>query len=292
MVDQKQTESPSESSMTAGPCLVCGHVGFSSYLDILLKCPNCGFVTARPDSSIDVLSLYQSDYFTGAEYLDYLADEALHRKNFHARLSRLLRRRSSGRLLEIGSAYGFFLDLAKQYFEVVGYEVNIEAAQYARQTYGVDVRTDDFLQADISGPFDVTIMWDVIEHLERPDLFVKRIAELSGPGALMYVTTSDIGSFVARHRGPKWRMIHPPSHLHYFDRSTLARLLADYGFRVIETQTVGTARSLRQILYSILVLRMKMPGLYHKVKCLIRPGWGLTVNTFDIMLVTAEKRGC
>jgi SAM-dependent methyltransferase len=241
---------------------------------------------------LDAQHVYDGNYFTGGEYLDYGSDEAFFKKTFRGRLKELLRRRSGGRLLEIGAAYGFFLDLAKEHFHVVGYEVNRAAAHHARARFGLDVRTDDFLLANpasFRGLIDVTVMWDVIEHLDRPDLYLARIADVSRPGALLYVTTGDIGSVVARLRGSRWRMIHPPTHLHYFSRSTLARLLANHGFRVLEIRTVGVARSLRQILYSVLVLRLGRGGAYETLKKFLPPSCGVTLNTFDIIQVVAEK---
>jgi SAM-dependent methyltransferase len=278
--------------VTPVTCLVCAHAGLDGYLDMLLKCPRCGFVTARVDAPLDAASLYVGDYFQGEEYFDYPSDEAFFKKNFRTRLRRVRQRQPGGRLLEIGAAYGFFLDLAQQYFEVVGYEVNPEAARYARAHFGLDVRTDDFLRAtpaDIGGPVDVIAMWDVIEHLARPDRFIAQIATLSRPGALLYITTGDIGSWLARARGRKWRMIHPPTHLHYFSRPTLTRLLAAHGFRVVEIHSVSTARSLRQILYSILVLRMGKRALFETVQKVVPPTWGFSLNTFDIMQAVAEK---
>ena len=52
---------------------------------------------------------------------------------------------------------------------------------------GIDVRSEDFLAAPAAeiGPVDVTVMWDVIEHLQHPDRFVARVSELSRPGALL-----------------------------------------------------------------------------------------------------------
>lgn len=273
-------------------CLVCGHTGLDPHFDRLLRCPACGFVTARVEAELDVRRVYDTDYFTGGEYLDYRSDQAFFKKTFRIRLQELLRRRSAGRLLEVGAAYGFFLDLAKEHFHVIGYEMNQEAARYAQETLGLDVRTDDFLHCSvesIGGPVDVTVMWDVIEHLVRPDLYLARAAELSRPGALLYLTTGDIGSVVARFRGRKWRMIHPPTHVHYFSRPTLARLLARHGFRVVETHSVGVARSLRQVLYVILVLRMRKPKAYAALTKIVPPTWGFTLNTLDIMQVVAEK---
>lgn len=273
-------------------CLVCGHAGLKPCLEILLKCPNCGFVTASLDAPEKVRRLYEGDYFTGGEYRDYRDDEAFFKRNFRRRLKQLRRRCAGGRLLEIGAAYGFFLDLARMHFNVIGFEVNAEAARHARDAFGADVRTEDFLGAslsDIGGPVDVTVMWDVLEHLERPDRYLEHVRVLSKPGALLYITTGDIGSCVARLRGRKWRMIHPPSHLHYFTRSTLSRLLANHGFHVIETRSIGVARSLRQILYSILVLQLGMKRVYKATEAIVPASWGFTLNMFDIMQVTAQR---
>ncbi len=273
-------------------CLVCAHQGLEPFLDLLLKCPQCGFVTARLDEPVDARRLYEGDYFSGEEYLDYRADEAILKRNFRRRLKEILARRSQGRLLEIGAAYGFFLDLARQHFQVLGFELNPAAARHARDSLRLDVRTDDFLQsneASIGGKVDVTVMWDVIEHLERPDRFLARIAELSNTGALLYLTTGDIGSRMARWRGRKWRLIHPPSHLHYFDRGTIARLLADHGFEVLDIRSIGIARSLRQILYSVLALGLKLPAAYRAAEKVVPASWGVTINTFDIMRVIARR---
>lgn len=272
-------------------CLVCGRAGFEPHLEILLRCAECGFVTARLDVPLEARRLYEGRYFTGGEYLDYRADEAFFKRNFRPRLRAVRARCPGGRLLEIGAAYGFFLDLAKEYFDTVGFEVNGDAVRYAREQLGLDVRSEDFLAATadgIGGPVDVTVMWDVIEHLDRPERFLAHVARLSRPGAYLYLTTGDIGSLLARIRGRKWRMIHPPSHLHYFSRATLTRLLESTGFQVVEIRSVGVARSLRQILYSVLVLGLGMTRTYQAVTRVIPASWGFTLNTFDIMQVAAR----
>jgi hypothetical protein len=273
-------------------CLVCAHEGLQPWLDDLQKCPACGFVTARLDQPVDTRGIYDGRYFTGEEYLNYRGDEAFLKRNFRRRLDEIRGRRSEGRLLEIGAAYGFFLDLARAHFDVVGFEVNREAVRHARELLKLDVRPDDFLQCSetaLGGKVDVTVLWDVIEHLERPDRFLGRIAELSNPGALLCLTTGDIGSRLARCRGRKWRLIHPPSHLHYFDRNTITRLLANHSFEVLDIRAVGVARSFHQILYSVFVLEMRVPAVYQALRKMVPASWGVTVNTFDIMRVVARR---
>ncbi len=277
---------------TGEVCLVCGQRAFEPHLEILLRCATCGFVTARTEGPVDAARLYDAAYFTGGEYLDYRADEAFFRRNFRKRLRGVLARCDGGRLIELGAAYGFFLDLAREHFDVVGYEVNPEAAAFARGRFGVDVRTGSFLDAaaaDVGGPADVMAMWDVIEHLERPDAFLAHAAELLRPGGMIFLTTGDIGSFVARVRGRRWRMIHPPTHLHYFSQITIRRLLEHTGFRVLEIRSTGVARSIRQILYSVLALKLGMPRAYHVAAKIVPRGAGITLNTFDIMHVVARR---
>ena len=274
------------------PCIVCGDNRWESHLEILLRCTGCGFVTAPPDAKLDARSLYEGDYFQGEEYVDYLADEPFFRRNFRKRLRHVLKWCPQGRLLEIGAAYGFFLDLARKHYSVVGYEVNAEAAEHAWEELGLEVRTSDFLKAtprDVGGLLDATVLWDVIEPLDRPDRYIAHIKKLSHPGAILCLTTGDIGSWLARRRGRKWRLIHPPSHLHYFSRDTITKLLNRYGFAVVDVRTVGFARSLRQILYSVLALRFNMQGAYDLLARITPRFLGLTLNTFDIMQVTAQK---
>ena len=281
-----------------GPgCLVCGGTRFEPRFGMLVRCRTCGFVTAAPEAvgfSGDARDLYRGDYFTGGEYLDYAGDQAFFRRNFRRRLEGVLARRRGGLLVEVGAAYGFFLDLARAHFRTVGFEVNPEAVRHARHQLGLDVREADFLEAtreSIGGPADVLVMWDVIEHLDRPDAYLMKAAELAAPGALLFITTGDIGSLPARLRGRRWRMIHPPTHLHYFDRRTLTRLLERCGFEVLDIRSTGVARSLRQILYSLLVLKLRLNVIWRLARAVIPASWGFSLNTGDIMLVTARLQG-
>lgn len=273
-------------------CLVCGASRFTSLWDVLQRCGSCGFVTAWLGAPLDPRHLYEGNYFTGEEYLDYGADRVFYQRNFRGRLEEIQHHQPSGRLLEIGAAYGFFLDLARSCFDVIGYEVNSVAVRHASEELKLDVRRGDFLQAgldDVGGQFDVAVMWDVIEHLERPDHFLQKIAAFSKPGAWLYLTTGDIGSLLARYRGRKWRMIHPPSHLHYFDRQTIAMLLNRCGFEVQGIHAIGVARSIRQILYSILVLRLHAPTVYRVAQKLVPASAGFTLNMGDIMQIVARR---
>lgn len=277
------------------PCLVCGNNRWSEFIDTgLLECGNCGFVTA--DVVIgeqEMLSLYEGQYFCGGEYFDYQKDKEFMQKNFEQRLRKVREFVPNGFLVEVGCAYGFFLELAKNYFQVVGYDVSAEAVDYANTILGVPARREDFLSDGSLSPgsVDVIVMWDVIEHLPQPARFIKRSAELLRPGGYLFVTTGDIKSWLPRFQGARWRLIHPPTHLHYFSQNNLKQLLSLEGLEVVQVRYPGYRRSVEQILHGLFVVdKGREPTfLYGLLRRTLPKRMGVYMNTFDIMCVVANR---
>ena len=209
-------------------CVVCGGAGFDApVLGPLARCRTCGYVflPRTPDLPQRIEELYAGDYFTGAEFGDYASQRATFARNFKAYLRRMQRAGATrGKLLEVGCAYGFFLEHAQASFDAVGIDVNQPAIAAAR-ALGVRATCGDFLAFAPDGPFDVVCMWDTIEHLLDPRAYLDRAHDVLADGGWLFLTTGDIGSVMARLRGARWRMIHPPSHLNYFSRETVTRLL-------------------------------------------------------------------
>lgn len=276
-------------------CLVCDGTLDRSHLLGLLQCGACGFITADLRlSDEEHKALYGPDYFHGDEYADYLLEEAGLKENFRQRLATLLHYAgdpSAKTLFEIGCAYGFFLDVARERFAAVaGIDIAEHCVTHARDSLGLDVTVGDFVSHKHDRPYDVYCMWDAIEHLKNPADFVAKITENIQPGGLLAITTGDIGSLNARFRGRRWRLIHPPTHLHYFSKRTLTRLCNRYGFEIVHIEYPGIVRSVRFILYSILVLRYRRVGLFRRLENMGFLDRKVSINLFDIMYVIARKR--
>jgi SAM-dependent methyltransferase len=277
-------------------CVVCGGEDARPFHPGLLRCRACGHGWADLQLTPDELArLYARDYFFGDEYLDYVADRAIIQKNLRRRLDvleRFLDPARHRRVLEVGCAYGFFLDLARRRFEcATGIDITEDGVRYARETLGVDAIRGDLLAHDFGDRrFDVVCLWDTIEHLARPDLFVEKIAGLTGPGALLAVTTGDIGSLNARLSGKRWRLIHPPTHLHYFTRASLLRLLQRHGFDPVHDESCGFYRGADFAAYNLLVLRWRLPRVYALLKALRLTGFDFYLDLGDIRYVVARRR--
>jgi predicted TPR repeat methyltransferase len=277
-------------------CTICGNPDNTLYSEGVVKCKACGFVFADLDlTEAELFKLYHRDYFFGEEYSNYLADQTVIQKNFKLRLEELKKYLSSSRhkkLLEIGSAYGFFLLLARDCFQSVqGIDITEDGVRYCTERLGLNVLKSDLLQTDLGDQkFDVVCLWDTIEHLANPHLYVQKISQHTDSGALLALTTGDIESLNARVKKRNWRLLHPPTHLQYFSKRTIERLLEQNQFEVVSNRYCGFYRSVDNISYNLFVLRSGIPSLHRAIS---RVGLGrqsLYLNLYDIMHVIAKKR--
>lgn len=281
-------------------CQVCNHSEWTEiYNSTLVKCRNCGFITANLKVSIDELNaLYSEKYFKGEEYLDYKADKNFLQKNFKKRLKRIRKYHPEfSNVLEIGCAYGFFAEtLTKEYpsTHYLGLDVSADSIEYARNILKQNVQCIDYLALKTDQLYSDIFMWDVIEHLPEPASVIKKASAELKVGGHIYITTGDIDALLPRLQKHKWRLIHPPSHLHYFSKRTLSKLLTDSGFDIVQVFYPTIYRSAKQIYFSLFLLNYKIKkGFVFKLKNLVYksiPDWlSVPINTFDIMFVIARK---
>jgi len=278
-------------------CIICGNPEFIPvYSNTLKKCLHCGFMTANMEISEEILkATYSVNYFRGEEYLDYLKDKEILQLNFEKRI-RHIKKSVTGRLpvtsvLEIGCAYGFFGEVLKRHWKAdySGIDVVPEAVAYGKDILKLDLATGDYLRRPAPGKeFSDVFLWDVIEHLPFPDKFLQKACQEMAPGGRIYITTGDISALLPRIRGKNWRMIHPPSHIHYFTKSNLCRLLESKGFSIVCSNYLPVYRSIRQAFYSLFLLNKKGSRL-EKLLNRIPEKWSFPLNTFDIVFIIAEK---
>jgi SAM-dependent methyltransferase len=218
-------------------CPMCGALGFfepalqKDGYDIM-RCTACGVGHAvvgafNPDC------LYNSDYFTGKvrhAYVNYAGSEKVLRHEFQRQVGFLRKFVQRGKLLEIGCAYGFFLQQAKLFFDVYGVEVSAEAVEFCHATGLPNVwrapSNGDLFQE--IGELDAIVLLDVIEHIDDVVGTMKLALERLRPHGVILITTGDWDSLLARLTGASWRLIAPPYHLWYFTRKSLGKMLAQF----------------------------------------------------------------
>lgn len=275
-------------------CPACGNTTAHRFLyrknDCeILRCEDCGLGRTEADS-FKPENYYTADYFSGKHsdgYADYLGAEKVLRREF-ARTVKFVRKfRSSGRLLEVGCAYGFFLEEAKRDFDVTGIELADEAAEHCRRS-GLRVLTgsaDGELLRGL-GEFDAVVMLDVIEHLPSPRETVALLARHLKAGGILVITTGDFGALSARLTGMRWRLMTPPQHLWFYSKESIRRMAAGAGLEVEHIDHPWKTVPLSLIGFQL----ARMIGFQPRQV----PAWGrlgLPVNLFDAMRVVLRRPG-
>jgi 2-polyprenyl-3-methyl-5-hydroxy-6-metoxy-1,4-benzoquinol methylase len=279
------------------PCPLCDNqVGLTALWQTnILKCPVCGFAfVAKLPSVAELEHIYSQDYFHGnTAYRDYVGDSTGLQWNFTQRIRTLRRFVLGTDMLEVGCAYGFFMQVAQQFWHMKGTDISADAITYARDKLRLDVQRIDFESASPeANAYDAVVMWDTIEHFYNPVTAIEKAAYTLRQGGILALTTGDIGAVLPQIQKQHWRLI-MPSHLSYFSRESLSLLLARYGFQIVHYGFEANARSLRQMAH-ILTWQHEETGwrgqLVRWIDRLPFAKVAIPINTFDIMFVVARKK--
>lgn len=296
-----------QQNVTSGPldspsCVVCEASSASCGSKCgyeLFRCSACSHLFVWPmPSTTD--SIYSADYFSGAKagfgYTDYDNDKRAMIPTFEKCLSRIEAAvGSTGALLDVGAATGFFLDLAKRRkWQVQGVELSVSASAVARSK-GLDVATGSVESCELpASSFDAVSMWDVIEHLTDPPGTMNSVRRILKPKGVLAINTPDSTSAVSRLLGLKWHLVTPPEHLNLFSQYSLRLLLEKHGFEVLEVTRISKTFTVQYTLHFLL----KTLGMVNGAAARVSDGLngtklgllGIPINLRDNMFVLARKR--
>jgi SAM-dependent methyltransferase len=263
------------------------------------RCGGCGIVFMSPRPSPDALrALYDERYFQSHDpscgYADYAADRAPLREKAERLLPLVEKHAARGRLLDVGCAYGFTLEVARERgWDVAGVEPAAAVAGETARRLGVRVDRDLFGARLPGAAFDAVTLWDVIEHLPDPRAALLEVARILRPRGICSIATPDAGSLAARVLGARWEeRMKMPEHIYFFDRPSLAALLRACGFEPLEWTTVGKRMSIDETLTRLLpAAPLPLRGLRAALRALRVSRLGAYFDPRWKMAVTARLVG-
>lgn len=266
-------------------CIICDQDNWLSKYGKLKQCKYCGLVRADDRYfQTDSKKIYTDEYFNGLDYLNYSAEEVALKHNFNSRIKLIKTFKKTGKLLDIGCAYGYFLEIAKQNkYLPTGIELNKQIAGIAEKQSGCKVLNGDFAKLNIKkNSFDIITMLDTIEHFKSPEIYVKKAKTVLKNGGVLVIETGNIEALLPKLQKEKWRLITPPTHLYYFSKHTLRLLLEKEGYKVQSVVDVGFFRTIGQTIYRL----TKNKSL---LKYKLISNLAFQLYTFDLMFIVAQK---
>ena len=239
----------------------------------IVRCKSCGLVYVSPRDAFNrIVRLYSHPYFelekfarkyrTG--YRNYVADRELHAAYFRKKVREIRRHTSGGRLLDVGTAFGYFLEEARQAgFDGWGIDVSEYAATEAGKRLGKRILKGTLKDAELPAEsFDVVTAFQTLEHLPDPLENLRHMYALLVPGGMVMLVVPDQGSWIAAVLGRHWFGYKPKEHLYCFTARTISRMLDTAGFvRISASRDTARPYPVRHILERLRYLYPKLSGL-------------------------------
>ena len=210
--------------------------------DRIVRCKKCGLVYVNPrHSEEEMVDAYAKGMEDG--YVSQAQERMNTFKNSLEKVERIAGKK--GKILDVGCAAGFFLNVAKAAgWQVYGVEPNKWMASFGNREYGVNIRQGTLRGAKFNrGFFDVVTMWDVLEHTGDPTSELEEALRVLKPGGLLVVNVPNFASSFSRIFKRKWWFV-LSNHVYYFTPQTIRGMLEKTGFEVVKSQRYYQSLSL------------------------------------------------
>jgi 2-polyprenyl-3-methyl-5-hydroxy-6-metoxy-1,4-benzoquinol methylase len=199
----------------------------------------------------------------------------------------------TGRLLDIGSYMGLFLQAAsRRGWDVRGIEPDHEAWTHATETLGLDVSLGTLETCpQPEGAFDAVTMLQVLEHVADPRSTLAVVRTLLRPGGVLVVEVPNIDCWPVKLLGRRHRHF-AKHHFTFFSPRTLTQLLRESGFDVVSVTRPPRHISLRLLGWA---LGSWHPRLHTVVGPVLGSRWFrdrvLRLNLGEVISVCARAAG-
>jgi len=245
------------------------------------QCSSCSFVFSNP--KLDEKSLI--DFYSELEDNEYSDEWEGRRKNFLTIVERLKKIKTMGNtLLDIGAASGIFVKLAKdEGYLAEGIEPSSQLVKEAEEKFGVTLlegTIDDYRNQKKT---DIVTMLDLIEHVNDPIQFMKKVSSFVKKDGIIVLVTPDISSLTQKIMGGKW-WHYRTAHVNFFNIKSIKYLLEQSGFIIEKRYRYAWNFSFYYIISRLFPSLKKRKGLQEVFKRL-----NLKLQLFDSWEIYARK---
>lgn len=249
-------EAAARRSLAACPCCggdIVAATPFAVVYDISYRrCATCAHVFIVEQPALEALNrmfaendAYAQEY-TSKEQLEQRLREIIAPKLDWVRsVYRQHFGRELARVVDVGAGGGHFVAGCRSAgLEAEGYEINKAAVAFAKTTFDVALKREDFLAVPAAGRYNAVTLWGLLEYTPEPAQFVAAARrQLAKDGGLLIVEVPRADSLSsaiqAQYPDAVWRHLSPASHVNVYSDASIATLLHDNGFKPIAAWYFG-----------------------------------------------------
>lgn len=213
------------------------------------RCPRCGhvMVTRRPagedlnfEESAEVSQTYVDPSTCEVRLSQVIAPKVDWMNETYAKQHG----RRPASVVDVGAGGGHFVEGARRAGAAAsGFELSKASRAFAKAAFGLDLRSDDFLSAQLDQA-DVITMWGLLEYVQEPRRFLDRArAALTADTGMVVVEVPrfDALGTAAQAANPRnvARHMDPTTHINCFSDSSLATVLVGAGFAPVAVWYFG-----------------------------------------------------
>lgn len=211
---------------------------------------------------------YGKTYLEDFEYIKKLGLARM--KNINAIFDKVFQKKvalniftTEKKLLDVGCAYGPFLEAAKtELWKPIGTDVCKDAVDYVNNTLHIPAFVSSFPSMPLSfdyiykkqvtgsgyetatlpmedASFVAVTMWYVIEHFQDLDTVLEKVSSLLIPGGIFAFSTPTISGITGKQSLYDFAYTSPIDHYSLWDGEEVDKLLEKYNFKVIKIVSVG-----------------------------------------------------
>lgn len=207
-------------------------------------CDVCQFTFTQDVPSGEAMARYYetADYVSHSDTRKGLINSVYHqvRKKMVRRKAKLVgKKQPAGRLLDMGCGTGYFAGAMKQKgWDVIGIEPAEQAAEIARNKFGLEVKPSSALFVLQEKQFNAITLWHVLEHLADLNKYMDRFSRLLEDDGTLIIAVPNVNSYDAGKYGKYWAAYDVPRHIWHFSADTFRILAEKYGFRISEIRAM------------------------------------------------------
>ena len=206
----------------------------------VVECRDCKlrFTNPRPGFA-EILKYYDS-----SEYISHdTSEKTLLTKVYTAARNYMLKKKyaivksysKGSSLLDVGCGSGEFLNYCKiKGVTTFGVELNEKPREFARKSFGLDIREKlvDFPETEYK--FDCITLWHVLEHIHNLKETMAMLKTRLKPGGVLIIALPNYSSWDSVHFETFWAAYDLPRHLYHFNEISFRKFSSAERLKILQ----------------------------------------------------------